>query len=169
MRSLIAVAGVFLALVAPEASDATRTESLLKTIKAVGREGAGNDASAHAWKELVAQGPDALIDVLTAMRDKEAISDNWLRPAVDAILEKSPAVSKGLSAKLETFVRDKTHAGSARRIAYEILVKADPKTPSRLLPEMLLDPCPDLRRDAVAQALLDARRSAIGDETLWQC
>src|SRR5206468_4094448 len=49
-----------------------------------------------------------------------------------------------------------------RRLAYEWLVRADPKAPARLLPDLLQDPgSRELRRDAVgvvlkeAQALLD--------------
>jgi hypothetical protein len=43
-------------------------------------------------------------------------------------------------------------------MAYEWLVKVDKSAPDRLLPEMLLDPSPELRRDAVARviALADA-------------
>jgi hypothetical protein len=60
--------------------------------------------------------------------------------------------------KLETFVRETKHAGSGRRLAYEWLVKIDPTTPARLLPNMLDDPGEELRRDAVALALQNAKQ-----------
>src|SRR5262249_57277768 len=63
--------------------------------------------------------------------------------------------------RLAAFVKETRHAGRARRLAYEWLVRADPGAPGRLLPGMLHDPGGELRRDAVAlaidkaQALLD--------------
>jgi hypothetical protein len=49
------------------------------------------------------------------------------------------------------------HSGAARRIAYEWLVRLDPKAPARLLPRLLDDPGAELRRDAVAVVLDEAK------------
>jgi hypothetical protein len=59
--------------------------------------------------------------------------------------------------QLERFVRQTRHNGAARRLAYEWLFRVDPKTPGRLLPDMLRDPSPELRRDAVAAVIKEAR------------
>ncbi len=124
---------------------------LLAKIKAVKSEGRGNDEAQAAWKQLVGLGNDAMLPTLTAMTDEDAIANNWLRAAVDAIGEKALAAKKPLPAKeIEAFVNQRKHSGVARRLAYDWLVRIDKTTPERLLPGMLDDPSAELRRDAVA-------------------
>src|SRR6516165_516885 len=131
---------------------------LLARIKAVGKEGEGNSVAAKAWKELIRLGPDALVDILTALDNATPSAANWLRSAVDAIAEKTLADKKKLpTAKLEAFVRDRGHAGIGRRLAYEWLVRVDPTAPGRLLPDMLDDPGAELRREAVDVVLKSAQ------------
>jgi hypothetical protein len=139
--------------------------SLIARIKAVGKEGAGNDAAARAWKELTKEGPAALIDILAGLDDAGPVAANWLRSAVDAVAEKTLSLGKPLPAdQLETFVRDTRHSASARRLAYEWLTRVDPKAPDRLLPGMLTDPGAELRRDAVAVVLKQAEALAKGKQ-----
>jgi hypothetical protein len=131
---------------------------LLVTIRAVGKEGAGNDAAATAWQALVRQGPAALPETLAALDGAGPVATNWLRAAVEAITDKALGRGEKLPAdQLEAFLRDTRHAGTARRLAYEALVRVDPATPGRLLPGMLDDPGQELRRDAVAVVLADAQ------------
>ncbi len=130
----------------------------LVLLKSVGREGAGNEAAARAWKEVVAQGPSVLPAILQAMDDADSASANWLRTAGDAIVDRALSKSRSLpSGALEQFVRQSRHNGAARRLAYEWLCRIDAKTPDRFLPGMLQDPSPELRRDAVAAVLKQAR------------
>jgi hypothetical protein len=144
-------------LAAGEARAESKAGALLKRIKAVGAEGAGNAEAARAWKELTALGPEALLEVLEALDERDAVSANWLRSAADAIAEKAVAAGRPLpAADLEKFVRQTERDGSARRVAYEWLARTDPKAPGRLLPDLLTDPSPELRRDAVARALDEA-------------
>ena len=132
---------------------------LVARIRAVGAEGAGNAEAAAAWKQLVRLGPDALPEVLAALDDAGPVAANWLRSAVDAIAERQLATGRPLPAEaLEKFVRDTRHAGPARRLAYEWLVRVDPEAPKRLLAGMLHDPGAELRRDAVDHVLRDAQR-----------
>jgi hypothetical protein len=160
MRELRSTAGLLilaLALAAP--ASAADTAALLARIRAVGREGAGNAKAAAAWKELVRLGPDALPAVLAGMDGADATAANWLRNAVDAIAERALAGGKPLPAeRLEKFIADRTHSGAGRRLAYEWLARVDKSAPARLLPGMLQDPSPELRRDAVAVAMDDARK-----------
>lgn len=137
---------------------AETTKEALARLKAVGREGAGNADAARAWKNVVKHGPKALPAILEAMDDADAASANWLRTAVDAIAERAVSADKSLpTEELETFVRQTQHNGAARRLAYEWLCRVDAKTPDRLLPGMLQDPSPELRRDAVAVVLKQAQ------------
>jgi len=147
---------LFLLPVASVPAD-TPTEALAR-LKAVGREGAGNEAAARAWRDVVQQGPTALQAILQAMDDAGVVSANWLRTAGEAIVERTLAAGKPLPAEtLERFIRQTQHNGAARRLAYEWLCRVDPKTPNRLLPGMLQDPSSELRRDAVAAVLKQAR------------
>jgi len=147
---------LFLALGATATGDAT-SEALTR-LKAVGREGAGNEAATRAWKEVVRQGPSALPAILQAMDDADPTSANWLRTAVDTIAERALADGKELPTEaLEQFIGQTRHNGAARRIAYEWLCRVDPKTPNRLLPGMLHDPSPELRRDAVSAVIKQAQ------------
>ena len=133
---------------------AQEVQSLLIRIKAVGKEGAGNIEAARAWKELVAQGPGVLPDVLAGMDDASPIAVNWLRGAVEAIQDKATINNLQLPAdKIEAFLKDTKHAGHSRRLAYECLVRLDRTAADRLLPTMLDDPGSELRRDAVAAML----------------
>jgi hypothetical protein len=160
IASLLATICLFLPLTAPaSAAPAGEVAALLSRIKGVGREGAGNEDAARAWKQLTQKGPGVLPDVLAAMDPAEPTASNWLRTAADAIAEKALARGKKLPAdRLEAFVRDTRHAPAARRVAYEWLARIDKNTPQRLLPGMLHDPSVELRRDAVAARTEKAKR-----------
>jgi hypothetical protein len=132
-------------------------DSILARIQSVGREGAGGDEAARAWRDLVRAGPAALPATLAALDDADPAAANWLRSAIDAIAERELTGGRPLPvADLEAFAKDTRHTGRARRLAYEWLVRADAGAPGRLLPGMLHDPSPELRRDAVAVALAAA-------------
>src|SRR5262245_4614183 len=113
-------------LLLPALTFAADIEPLLKQIKAVGREGAGNAEARAAWKELVQIGPSALLPTLAAMRDASPASANWLRTVVDAVAERELRAGRALAAEpLEMFVKDTQQDPAARRLAYEWLAKVD--------------------------------------------
>jgi hypothetical protein len=60
--------------------------------------------------------------------------------------------------QLEAFVRDLKRGPISRRLAYEVLADVDPRAPERLLPTMLNDPSREMRRDAIAAALVKAEK-----------
>jgi len=154
----------FIALVLTTAGSASaanlaETQRVLARIKAVSKDGAGNQEAGAAWKELVTHGADAIIPTLTAMHDASPAAANWLRAAVNAIVEKEKAGGRKLpSDDLLAFLKETRNDPAARRLAYEVLVEIDPKTPDRLLPGLLDDPSNELRRDAVAAALTKAEK-----------
>lgn len=149
---VFALAGT-LARVPVSAADDETTRALA-TLKAVTKEGKGNEDAGPAWKTLVSKGASALLPTLEAFDENNATASNWLRAAVDAIAEKEKEAKRPLPAKeLEAFVKDTKRAPSARRVAYELLVDQDATAKDRLLPEFLNDKSPDLRRDAIAREL----------------
>jgi hypothetical protein len=131
-------------------------EPLLSRIKKVGREGAGNEDAAAAWKALVKQGPAAMGPILAAMEDNRLVTANWLRPAFEAVAEKALADGKLSRETLDKFVADQKLGGGARALAYEWLVKVDNGAPDRLLPNMLQVRSAELRRLAVERVLKQA-------------
>ena len=162
MRTLLTAAVVAVMAGSAVAADPA---ALLAQIKKVGKEGQGNPEAAKAWQELTKAGPAALIETLTALDDANPAAANYLRSAVDAIAEKELAAGGKLPAdKLEAFVKDEKRNPQARRLAYELLVKVDAKTPERLLPTMLNDPSVELRRDAVAVVLKGAQAAFDKDD-----
>jgi hypothetical protein len=145
-------------LLAALAAPAGEIDSALARIRAVGREGMGNPEAAAAWKELSRRGPDDMPAILAGMDGASPTAANWIRAAADAVAERAVADGRPLpAARLETFLKDTSHNPAARNIAYEWLTRIDASTPGRLLPGMLRDPSPELRRDAVALVMREAK------------
>jgi hypothetical protein len=135
--------------------------ALVATIKAVGKEGAGNPAASRAASALARLGPDALPAVLAGFDDDNPIVTNWLRAAADSIGEQAVRDKKPLPARtLELFLLDTNNAAAGRYAAYQWLVRADPTASARLLPVFLHDRSADLRRESV-ETRLQAARSAM--------
>ena len=143
-------AAILLAFAGPDEDLA----AALAKIKAVAPEGKGNDDAGRAWKTVVDRGPDALLPTLAAFQGADARAANWLRSAVDAIVEtavarKAPPDWK----KVEAFILDPKGPANGRALAYEWVYWNDPTARDRLLPGLLDDPGRELRRNAVAREL----------------
>jgi hypothetical protein len=131
----------------------------IAAIRAAGPNGQGAVAAATAWKRVADADASDLPALLAGMDGASALARNWLRAAIDRVLERAAAARKPLPfAELEAFLRDTRHDPTARRFAYELVLKNDSTAADRLLPGMLADPSPELRRDAVARVLADAAR-----------
>ena len=136
------------------------TDSLLKTIRAVGREAQGNREANQAVAELSQQDVSTLPAVLMGFRDANPLAVNYLRGAVEAIADRAIKAGKPLPAEsLEKFVRDVEQDARGRRLAFELLTRVDSAAPDRIIPDMLLDPSPEFRRDAVARLITAAEMS----------
>lgn len=131
------------------------TDSLLKIIKAVGREGQGNREAKQAVVELSQQDVGTLPALLMGFRDANPLAANYLRGAVETIVDRALNAKKKLPAEsLERLIRDVEQDPRGRRLAFELLTRVDPSLPDRIIPEMLLDPSPEFRRDAVARLII---------------
>jgi hypothetical protein len=154
------VLGVALLLGASAGAPGAEVKPLLERINQVGKEGKNNVEAARAWRELVQCGPDALLPILAALDRARSTPANWLRSAVESIVDRSLDRAEKLPAgKLEAFVKDTRHKGPSRRLAYECLVRVDKSAKARLIPGMLNDPGAELRRDAVALVIEDADKA----------
>ncbi len=148
------IAGMTVGLLAVLTASAFAAEPsvLLKTIKAVGREGKGNVEAAHALRELTQADATVLPTILSSFDDANPLAANWLRSAVETIADRQISSGKPLpSAELEKFIRDESQDPRARRLAFDWLGKVDNTLADRLIPNMLRDRSPDFRRDAVSR------------------
>jgi hypothetical protein len=133
----------------------------IATIRGVGPNASGASAAAKAWKRVASADVAELPAVLAGMDGASPLARNWLRSAIDPILERARQDKKPLpAADLEAFLRDRHHDPAARRFAYDLIVKDQPAVADRLLPGMIDDPSPTLRRDAVARVVADAEKLA---------
>jgi tetratricopeptide (TPR) repeat protein len=148
----------------PKASapaEAQDFHSLIETLLAVGKEGAGAPQAAQALRQHLGDDVRRLPELLEAMDRASPEAANWLRAAVETLADR--AVSRGQTLplqQLEAFVLDRKHVPQARRLAYELLCRGDAAAPERLLPGMLDDPSPELRRDAVERVLRQGEAAA---------
>ena len=151
MKSLFAgmLALVFSFLGSQKVSAAPISDSI-QTIRAVGKEGQGNAAAAKAWQLLSMSDADALPEILAAIDGANPFAANWLRAAVDTIAARESNLALD---DLEKFLANKKHAPHARRLAFEIIQRTDPKLAEKLIPDMLNDPSVELRRDAVQRVI----------------
>lgn len=133
----------------------------LATLKAVGPEGTGNAAAREAWRQVAAAPGTALPALLESMDGANDYALNWLRAAVESVAQRETAAGRALPvAELEAFLKDTRHHPRARRLAYELILQANPDQARSLVPTFVNDPANDLRRDAV-QLLMDAATNQI--------
>jgi hypothetical protein len=160
---LLAAVAAGVALVAgpgPAGADDDTTRALA-ALKAVGKEGKGNEDAGPAWKTLTSKGVAGLIPALEAVDDANPTAANWLRSAAGAIADAEKAAGRALPAdKLEALATNPKFAPSARHFAYTLLVGQDPGAKAKLLPGFLNDKSADLRRDAIAFRLEELEKAA---------
>ena len=131
----------------------------LKVIRAIGPEGAGNALATPAWKAVSEASREQLTEVLAAMQDNEPLSCNYLRAAIDTIVQRELRAGRELPKDaLIAFLKNTTMSPRSRRTAYEILQRIIPDAEQQFIPGMVDDPCLELRRDAIALLLDEAKQ-----------
>lgn len=134
-------------------------DRLIATIQGVSIEGGGNAAASRALSSIIAHDVRALPRLLTALDASNPIASNWIRAGIEAIADAELSRGGTLPAgELESFVKNRSHAARARRLAYELLLRVDKTASERLIPLMFDDPSPEMRRDAVARLVAEAER-----------
>lgn len=151
---LLRTVSIALLLAAPTLAHAAEPAELISTIKSVDKKAKGNSEAGRAVTELSQAEPAVLLPVLAAFHDANPLAANYLRSAVETIVDRAIAAKKTLPRKLlESFITDLKNEPQARRLAFEILQRVDTTVVDRLIPGMLTDPSPLFRRDAVARLL----------------
>jgi hypothetical protein len=137
-----------------------KVSSAIAAVKKVDREGQGNAQAKSAALTLSSADPSQLTAILAGMDDANTLALNWLAGAFEAAAQK--AGDKLPAKDLETFLLDRSHNARARRLAFEWLTKADSSSREKLVPGLIDDPSPELRREAVSR-LIDLAKKAEGD------
>ena len=145
-------------LLSTSAATAASTDELLKTLKQVGPEGRGNARAAKALKELTQKDAQVLPEILKAFEGASPLAINWLRSAFETIADQSIKDKKPLPVKeLKAFILNAKEDRNARRLAFEWLRQVEPQTAEQMIPGFLLDPSAELRWEAVAKLIDEAR------------
>lgn len=149
-----ALIALLFAVAATAASEAADPADLFKAIYAIQKEGVGNKAAAQAVKTLSEAEAGAIPEILAGFDGASPLAANYLRSAVEAIVDRQLADGEKLPSKqIETIVWDRELDPRARRLGYEVLQRVDDTVEERIIPQMLLDPSPEFRRDAVARLI----------------
>jgi hypothetical protein len=127
-------------------------------IAALMQQGRGTIEGRAAWERLSKAGPDAVPPLLEAMATKSTVAANWIRTALDQIVDRElKAGGKRLDWDgLLRYAKDTSKPGRARRYALELVERARPGTSDKLYRDWLDDT--EFRYEAVALQLQDARR-----------
>jgi len=130
----------------------------LEKLRAVSREGAGNEAAANGWKAVAQSKAEDLPVLLAAMDGANPLAENWLRAAI-SVVEDREAKSLPLSA-LKKFVLSTKHSAGARALAFDILSRHAKDEAEAITPMLIEDPGAELRRHPVAR-LIEAGDAAL--------
>lgn len=136
----------------------------VEVLKSVGQFSKGTQSAKQASDALKAGGAKNLLPLLKAFDGASPLASNWLRSTFEAIADAQIKTGQSLPKdQLLAFIKETGNSADARRLAYEWLLIRRPELKDQLIPEMLLDPSPEFRRDAVA-ALLDEASDAKADQ-----
>lgn len=157
----LATLGLLLASSAsPQAADLAST---LESLRSIAPEGKGNPAATAAWASLSKSDASHLPALLSAMDGANDLARNWLFAAADTITDRTLKAGTPLPLPaLADFLLDSSHDPRARRLAFDLIARADPPTAETLLPGLLDDPSTELRREAV-QRLVDRASKTLAD------
>ena len=135
-------------------SQAGDLDEAIARITSVGTEGLNNEAASRGYAELVQSGEEAIVPILSAMKSASPVAANWLRAAVEAIVDNTLAHDGSLpTANIGDFLLDTRQSPQARRLAFELIAQTDPNAASALVAGFLNDPATELKYDAVEQLL----------------
>jgi len=134
--------------------------SNLDAIRAVKREGEGNETAAKAWQDIVKADAADLPKILAGMNGANPLAENWLRAAVGVVADKALEAKKLDVGVLVTFLKDTQNSPGARTLAFDLIQRADAAAAEKLTPMLLEDVSSELRRHPVKK-LIEAGEAAL--------
>lgn len=132
----------------------------VRAILAVGKEGAGSQEAAEALSRLSAATVDDIPTLLRALNDANPLAGNYLRAAIDALVDRESAAGRTLPLPaLSDILFDLQSGDHPRSTAFHLIRRVAPTAAEELIPGFLSDPNVELRRLAV-QRLIDVASAA---------
>jgi hypothetical protein len=148
---------VFLWLVLSPAANGAQPESLPEALAAISRLGPNGEGHAQAmvaWKQIASADGSLLPEILRAMSKDHVLANNWLRAAVESIVDRELAAGRELPIRnLQLFLEDTRNAPRGREIAFDLVTRFNQPLRDQLLSGMLDDPSLELRRLAISRVL----------------
>lgn len=152
---------VFLSLGTLSLSAATLQQPI-DQIRAVAKEGEGNEKATAAWRQLTQADPSTLPEILAGMNGANPLAENWLRAAIGVMADQAIAAGKLPIPAIQAFLKDTKNSSTARVVAFDILQRAEPALAEKITPSLLDDPSSELRRHPVSKLI------ETGDEAMAQ-
>ncbi|MEK9773610.1 MAG: hypothetical protein VW576_08590 [Opitutae bacterium] len=130
-------------------------ELLTSTLAKIGAHGNGNQKAMLAISKAKHLDHSSILPLLNAMNSANPIGDNWIRAVIsETILSSDPANFP--IEEIHQFLENQSNAGSSRLTAFELLQDNSPKLANSIIPSLINDREPSLRRFAIAKILQDA-------------
>jgi tetratricopeptide (TPR) repeat protein len=137
-------------LFASSLSAASLTQPLAD-IRAVAKEGVGNEKATAAWQQLTQADPATLPEVLAGMNGANPLAENWLRAAIGVIADQAMEAKKLPIEAVQAFLMDTKNSAAPRVVAFDIIQRAQPELAEKITPQLLEDPSSELRRHPVSK------------------
>lgn len=162
MRSIPIILLIVLSSLVAAVSPADDLRSSIDTIHRIGKEGAGNEAAMDAWQHLSQSSVQDLPQLILGMNGGSPLSDNWIRLAVQTVMDRNAKSMSGSSTvpvlEILALLSDRENSTPARTLAYDVLSSANPELARSLSREFANDPALPLRRLTIA-GLIDRARN----------
>lgn len=124
-------------------------EDAVQAVRAVQKNGTGNESAVKAMKVLNASGPEKIPALLNAMDGVNPIALNWLRGAINQAARRSP---KDVPLEeIKGYFADTSHHPMGRKLAFDMIAGDDPATRKKMVAGLVDDPSLPLRYLAIAQ------------------
>ena len=137
--------------------------SALQALRNIGPEGRGNVEATKAWTELAGTPASDLPRLVAALDEVGDLGRNYVFSAATAIADRELAAGRPLPVTaLGEYLLDVSRGSRSRRLAFELVARADAAAAEALAWGFLDDPAPELRRDAV-QRLADRAGKVAGE------
>jgi hypothetical protein len=146
---------------AADPEDAGLREALA-TVVAAQPGGIGSARVAEAWKIVAQADYDQLPLILEAMDKADGLAANWISMALDRIVERQGVQEMPLDV-LSAAALNSSHGLLTRKMALDLLSRADSKLVEDLQLDLMNDPESELRRPAIERAILQASELAAQD------
>lgn len=129
-------------------------EDAIQAVRAVEKNGVGNETAVKAMKVLNTAGADKIPALLEAMDGVNPIALNWLRAAINQAARRAP--DNIPLDKIKSYFADTTHHPMGRKLAFDMIAGDDGPTRKKMIAGLIDDPSLPLRYLAIAQLVEEA-------------